>query len=572
MLARVSQRGRWALVVLVAALLLVALDAWWLATYRHGYPFDVDEAGYMSISLDNYIGLDTGGLSGWWHSIQVQAPQAPLVPAVTSLILVFSQGVMQGFGTLALCLIVLALASYGIAERLAGPRLGALAAVVVATLPGVFANLREFIFALPVAAFLACSVYALLRSEGMQRSRWALACGVAIGLMLLSRTMSAAFVPGIGAAALLATLMRPRQEWAIGFLNLGIAAASAFAVAATWYWRNLDSVIEYLTEFGYGSHASEFGEHHSILSWDWWHAVAERITAIDLLVPMATLTFVGLVVLAIEAVRRVGASDDRRAAILTLLRSEVLTVGLVFAAGYLALSSSENTGSGFTLPITVLLPPIAVVALRLHRSAFLPALALIALVTAVNVVSTSTISGTLTRQRTVEVPGFGALPWVDGVPKAVAAIREQVPGPEWKFDEADRAYNGVNYELDRYIVDDLGDFPTVPVTIYASRNRVINTNTLTLETLQRYRGRVIPLAQVEPDPADSPSAYRAQLEDPVNGPPGIIVSSRPAKGDFEPTIDQSAIEKAARQVGFRLMRTFNLPFSTRVFVWKKPES
>ncbi|HEY7255559.1 MAG TPA: glycosyltransferase family 39 protein [Solirubrobacterales bacterium] len=549
----------------------MALDAWWVATYRHGFPLDVDEAGYMSIALDNYFALDAGGIHGWWHSIELQAPQAPLVPAVTSLILVFSQGIMQGFATLALFLVVLMLATYGIAERLAGPRLGALTAIVVGTLPGVFYNLREFIFALPVAALLACAVYALMRSESMQRSRWALACGVAIGLMLLSRTMSVAFVPGIGAAALLTIALRPREDWAIGILNLGVAAISAFAVAATWYWRNLDPVVEYLTEFGYGSHASEFGEHHSILSWDWWHAVATRITAFDLLVPMAALILVGLIALGVEVARRIATSDDRRTVVLGLLHSEVLAVGLVFAAGYFALSSSENVGSGFTLPITVLLAPISVVALRVHPRAVLPALALVALVTAVNVISTSTISGSLTRQRTVDVPGFGALPWVNGVPKAVAAIREQVPGPEWRFDDTDRAYNEVNYDLDRYIVDDLGTLPTVPVTIYGTRSRVLNTNSLTLETLQRYRGRVIPLAQVQPTPENAASEYVAQLEDPANGPPGVLVTTSPTTGDFEPIIEQRPMEEAARQAGFRLVRTFTVPFSTRVLVWQKQE-
>src|ERR1044072_6595475 len=41
-----SERTRWALVVAVGALLLAALNLWWVMRFREGYPFDIDEAGY----------------------------------------------------------------------------------------------------------------------------------------------------------------------------------------------------------------------------------------------------------------------------------------------------------------------------------------------------------------------------------------------------------------------------------------------------------------------------------------------------------------------------------------------
>src|SRR4029078_2312054 len=109
-------------------LALFCIDAWWIAPYRHGLPRDIDEAGYMWIATNDHMSLELGGLHAWWDTVQMQAPQAPLTTALPSLILVFSQGTLQGFATLAGFLVVLAMASYGIAERLAGPRLGALAA------------------------------------------------------------------------------------------------------------------------------------------------------------------------------------------------------------------------------------------------------------------------------------------------------------------------------------------------------------------------------------------------------------------------------------------------------------
>ncbi|MCW2987507.1 MAG: hypothetical protein JWM24_445, partial [Solirubrobacterales bacterium] len=81
-----SERLRWALVVAAAGLLLVAFDAWWIATYRHGYPLNIDEAAYTTIGLSDYLGLRGGGLHGWWEAFQNQTPNAPLVPALASLL------------------------------------------------------------------------------------------------------------------------------------------------------------------------------------------------------------------------------------------------------------------------------------------------------------------------------------------------------------------------------------------------------------------------------------------------------------------------------------------------------
>ena len=167
---------------------------------------------------------------------------------------------MQGFGVLILFGALLTLATYGIGERLAGPRLGALAALAVATSQGVFVFTHEYIFALPTAAFLSCAVYALIRSEGMLRWRWAVACGAAIGLMMLSRTMAVAFLPGLGVAILLPIVLNYRDRLKERLLNLGLLVVSAVLVAATWYWNNFRPVYDYLTEFGYGSQAKNFGE------------------------------------------------------------------------------------------------------------------------------------------------------------------------------------------------------------------------------------------------------------------------------------------------------------------------
>src|ERR1044072_3528236 len=168
-----SERTRWALVVAVGALLLAALNLWWVMRFREGYPFDIDEAGYTVFGLIDYFGLRDNGLEGWWSAIQNQPTFAPLVPALTSFLVYVDPGVMNGFMVLTAFLVVLTMAIYGIGAQLAGPRLGAFAALVTATMPGAFAFSREYVYALPTAALLACAIYALIRSDGLRLRRGA---------------------------------------------------------------------------------------------------------------------------------------------------------------------------------------------------------------------------------------------------------------------------------------------------------------------------------------------------------------------------------------------------------------
>jgi hypothetical protein len=176
-----SERARWVLAVAAGSLLLAAFNLWWVLRFRDGFPLDIDEAGYTVLGLNDYFGLKGGGLHGWWDMVQVQTPNAPLLPALTSVLLIFKQGVMEGFVVLIGFGVLLTFAAFGLGERLAGPRLGALAALAVATSQGAFIYTREYVFALPTAAWLSCAAFALVRSDGMRSRLWAILTGVAVG-------------------------------------------------------------------------------------------------------------------------------------------------------------------------------------------------------------------------------------------------------------------------------------------------------------------------------------------------------------------------------------------------------
>jgi 4-amino-4-deoxy-L-arabinose transferase-like glycosyltransferase len=565
---QLDERWRWAIAVAVGCLVLAGIHLWWVLSYRDGFPLNVDEAGYTAIGINNYLGFENGGLHGWWEAVQMQTPNAPLLSAVTSVVLIFSPGIMQGFAVLIVFGILLTLAAYGIGERLAGPPLGALAALAVATSQGTFLFTREYIFALPTAAFLSCAVYALLRSDGMRLRWWSIACGAAIGLMLLSRTMAVAFVPGVFAAAAILILARRQEDLMSRLLNLGLAVVAAVLVAATWYWRNLSPVYDYLTNYGYGSQAQNFGEEQSPLSWARFESVALRFIHSDLLLPLAALVFAGLLAGAFLLVQRLRNSDTRRLELWGIAGSGPIAVFVVFISGYAALMTSDNAGNGFTYPIAMLLPPLAVVALRHFRAAALPVAVLVGAIGIINLVSTSGLWEDAGKPRLVEVPVFGHLPWVNGEAHAVAAIREQVPGPITHFDTQDEGWTAVDSKLADLLQSPIAPEGPPRLTAFASRNRVVSTNSVGLAGLLDHHVG-LPFAQIVGEPDDSVETYEQQLKTPTIGEPTAVVTTSTEAGDFEPLVTQKKVEMALRRTGFELVREVPAPDSRTFRVWVK---
>jgi hypothetical protein len=560
-----SPSWRWALVVALGCLAMVAINVWWVATYRHGYPMDVDENGYTMIGIVDFLNFESGGIGGWWEAVQNQTPNAPLLPALTSVVLIVKPGVLEGFGVLIGFGALLTMATYGIGERLAGPRLGALAALAVATSQGVFVFTREYIFALPTAAFLACSVYALIRSEGMRRRWWAIACGVAIALMLLSRTMAVAFVPGVVVAALLGIAVNYRDEIWQRILNFGLAVLAAVLVAATWYWNNFGPVYDYLTEFGYGSQAQNYGEEASFLSWERFKSVAEKIIQGDLLVPMSYLVVIGVLALAVAAVQSLRKAEDRRAEALRILGSGPMALSIVAAAGFGALMSSQNGGNGFTFPVAVLLPTLAVVALRRYRVAIVPVTVLVVAVAAVNLLANSNISDSISEPRLVKVPAFGELPWISGEPHAVGNVRQQAPGPRTRFVAEDEGYVAVDIEMAKTLLEEIAPEGVPRLVAFASRNRVVSTNSIGLAGAVNFR-EGIPFTQLLAEP-DTVAHYEEQITGPELGEPTAVVTTSTEAGDFEPLVTQAKVETALKNLDFHLVRQVPMPDGRRLRIW-----
>jgi 4-amino-4-deoxy-L-arabinose transferase-like glycosyltransferase len=253
----------------VAACLAVLASAVWVVLQRRGQPLDIDEAGYVSISLNDYLGMHTGGLSGWWQQIVTQSPQAPLAPALASL-LHWATGprVLNAYAVSVFAYGVLLAATLGLTSDWS--RLGRRTALLfVAASPVLINYARDFSFAEVASACLAGALYFGHRSRGFSRTWPALAWGICLGLLLLARTMTVAFLPGLVLAALLPVLARRSPS---GFARIVCGLALGTGVAASWYARNFDAVYSYLTSTGYGAKAAQYGPPRSVFSLHSWYS------------------------------------------------------------------------------------------------------------------------------------------------------------------------------------------------------------------------------------------------------------------------------------------------------------
>jgi 4-amino-4-deoxy-L-arabinose transferase-like glycosyltransferase len=561
-----SERAHWALLVAGGLVALVAVQLAWLFANRRGYPLFIDEAGYVAIAIKDHAALAQDGLGGFWDTIAAQAPHAPLVPALTALLYTVHTGILISFGVVLGFLVLLVAAVYGIAERLTSPRAAALAALVTATLPGVLEFSRVYIFALPGAALLASAVYALLRSDGLRSTRWSLAAGVALGLMLLTRTMTVAFLPGVAVATAIAVLGRAGGDRSRSLANGGLALIALVAVAATWYLPNLNPVVDYLTGYGYGEQSHEYGRHVSAFALGRWTAVAEKTAAESIHLPSAVALLAGLSCAAGVGLRRLR-GQARRAAARRLLGSEASLVGIVLISGYLALSTSSNPGFGFSLPLVPFVVLLAIAGLRQVRALHAVSATVLIATALLNVAVAFKVSNWLSRPHFAAIPLFHAVAVTDGRPTALTAIREQEPGPPLHFTSPERHWELADRAIAGFTLAYARDRGASPVVAFAPRHRVANTNSVGLAALLWF-GQSIPMAQLTVDHGgDRTPAYARFLSDPKYGQPNFLVTSSTEAGDYTPHVTQARAEAAARELGFQAVWKTKLPDGRIFRLW-----
>lgn len=337
------------LTVALIASLGAAQSAWVIWNTRTLGTFDPDELGYLAsaLRLDRNVSI---GRPWVYVATLREISLGPLVPALSTPFLILGPRDPRTAMLVQPFLAVLAaVASAGIARRFVSPGWTILTGAYVAALPTVVLASQAYWLGLGAAAFMAAAVWFLLCSERLSSTPWSVACGVAVGFMLLSRTMTLGFAPGVVLAGLLLAWGSRRA-----LVNLSLLCLAAFVVAAPWYWYQRQQVFGYLFSYGFGDEAAEWGSggvpqrvvHRisqlvdaSLAPTSWWAAVVA----------------IGAVVAGVVGwIRSRRSSGDRSPS------REAGAVVVVLVVGIAALVSTTNEGVWFELPLVVLAVPVLV--------------------------------------------------------------------------------------------------------------------------------------------------------------------------------------------------------------------
>lgn len=557
---------------LVLTLLVSSMGIAWVLRYRRGAVVDVDEAAYLGAVWDDTTGLQHSGLGGLWQAWTMHAGFAPLVPlsAMPVQLLVGGRHLLAAFAVLDAWYAVLLVATAFLARRLVSGRWAVLAVVVAGCLPGIVDATRTFHFALAAAALLTATAAALLASDRLRSTRWAIVVGVLAGLTLLSRSVMVALLPGVVAGAALLVLASPARRRAAR--NLALALLAGLALAATWYLPNLGAIWTYLTEYGYGTSATDYGTVHA--PWDpaWWTAAGLQAVRSEIWLPMAIVLLASVGALAVQVVFR----GRRRRSVAALMASPRRVDGAVCACivgcGYLALSSSPDLGTGFELP---LLPAVCCLAAAgisgVHRPAVRRAGAgvLVAL-SALALALKSGATDSLTAQASVNIPVIGSVTVLDArgdIQRYTQTFRSG-SATSLLMSAADHEWQKAAAVLEARLTTYAMQQGRLPVICAATRDPFVSTNHLQLAARYWFDAEPPLVAQLNPHQGgDSVANYRVRLSDPRFGQPNMLITGDPAARDFAPHVTQAFAVQAARELGFQPAFTAVLPGGRHLQVW-----
>jgi hypothetical protein len=538
--------------ILTVSILFIIMNVRWVWLYRHGQPLDIDEAGYLNISLVDLRALKDSGLIGLIRAIETPGIQAPVTPAMSAIsYLALGAGALAGFATTISAGVVAIVASYCLGWSLGGRRLGLVAGILVATSPVIIDFARCYNFALPATALTTLALLALARSDRCANASWAVLFGICLGLMPLTRTMTIAFVPALALGAL-ANVMAEPDARGRRLLVLALSLAIAIAMAATWLVPNGLYVFHYLVDFSVGPRSVEFGRQQTLLDFSTW-LLTVGILGGDIHLPDLIVIGSGVCVLLFMLLRLIvvgGSSSAGR----IVLRSKLLPSALLVAVGLVAVTASRNKGLAFMAP---LVPAMLIVSgwslVRFGQSEGwkLVTTSLIAAVAIASVVPAIDLSLPTARLWVIDLPILGPSVVADGrgtIQKYEAAGGYDSGDPRVPIDAlVGKSWTTASATTAQRLRE-LG--ATKTMTTFAFRHRLLNVNTVNLQQLLS-GGAEFWFTQIVPVLTGSSIAgYSEWLSNGDSAAACFLLTASGDLGEFLPPVNQENIEAAARATGF----------------------
>jgi 4-amino-4-deoxy-L-arabinose transferase-like glycosyltransferase len=555
-------------VVLSATAVLVALHVFWLHRFRFGFVTEWDESGYLSIALHNTDALRTGGPFSLVSTVIEQGVQAPLVPlSAVPFNVVFGDGVDAGLLAEPAFFALLVLSTYGVACRLVDSWWAVLSALAVATAPVVSDYTRIFHFSVPAAALFTSALWALLRSEGLNRRSWAIGCGLLLGLMVLSRSMTIAYLPGFAIAAVLPLVLSPVDRRR-RLLNFALLCICGGALAALWYGPNLYSVGDYLLNFGYGAESSAYGAAHSPLSIGYWTRELGGLVD-EIYLPLGAVLLACLAAAVVSFLLRGNRKRSSwRDVKIWLAGSTALTL-VVVIEGYVALTSSRNQGTAFALPwlpalVVIVVAAVASIRQRPLRLAMAGALAAVSLF---NLTMKSGFVPEVAGPVTADLPALGKTTVVDGrglIQLEVADAGYPTGGPTDQMPPLQRLWLPFAGRLARWSFQYAERHGQQPALASGFDDPLLSNTRIALGS-ELALSRPLTTLFLKPFPhGDSAASYRSQLQESHSN---LLITGQRGPGTPGIRLTRPRVEAGAHSLGFKPIRHFLLPDGRELTVW-----
>lgn len=543
----------------------------WILVYRykHGLVLDIDEAGYLSLSLIDYYGLHYGGLIGWINAIEMPSIQAPLTMALSSLVFyVAGLHLILGFIIPLLAGTFSIVAAYMLGQAAGSGRGALVAAVLTATCPVIVNYSRSYQFSMLATLITTLAVVAIVRSQNFRKIPWIVAFGVFLGLMPLARTMTIAFIPGLIAAAFVVVAVEPVDRLR-RVLMLGCALVLAGLVAATWLWPNAHLILQYLFKYAYGIHALDHGPKTSGFGLGAWILEA-RVLTYDIYLPDFLLILFGALAILVFTLREF-VQHGMGATIRRILYSPLLPVVIFVTEAFLALSSTSNKGSGFDAPIVpAVMVLIAWVFQRfgsypVGRFVIVVPVAVVAIVSAVPLLDLHTA---LAEEWSVDLPVLNRVVITQG--RGNIQHEEAVAGygalhaNEPLNNATSHAWINLSSRTASLLRRKFG---RQAVIMFGFRNALYNVNTVNLQELLQSRS-AFAVRQIDPvTTGESIKGYLGWIQrQGVNA--CALLTSDTTRGDFQPVVNPIFMKKAANVAGFLPIRQWSTPDGQHIVLWE----
>ncbi|MCW2494043.1 MAG: hypothetical protein JWN47_3407 [Frankiales bacterium] len=564
-------------IVLAVVLMFVSASTLtWDWLWRRNQPYDIDESGYLAISLADFHAFIHGGLTGWVHQVEAPSNQSPLTTALaTPLYLAFGDAPARPLVALVVPLLftlITIAVTFALARRVGSRSTAWTATVLTASAPVVINYSRDYHFAAAATAVTMLALYCLVRTGGLLSWRWSLAFGLSLGLMPLARTMTVAYIPGLLLAAAVIVLVN-RSKWKLRLFNAISAALVGSGTALIWLGVNGNGrlVWDYLTAYGYGSASAEYGTSHPLFSYAGWRTTIQSLGEFVYL-PHLIFFLLGATA-GLLAVIRLLAHSPRRG-LQRVAHSPLLPSVLLVAVGLTALTSSANQGSAFSAP---LVPPMCIVSActlaLVFRSApkpvrRLPSIAAV-VVAVIATVPSLPVAGPLSGTWRVVLPQLGPVAVSSG--QGAVQQYEQSASAAGTHRVAGAKASGQQWVVaNQYAAARLGaPYGNSAVIAFGFRHRLLNVNSVNLQR-QITDSPPLPLMMVpRQSTGDTVAGYQGWLTTGEAARACLLVTASGDHDEFVPLVSGPNVEAAAGAVGFTRVATWPLPDGRQITEWQR---